>query len=58
MCLIHDSNSWKTTLNMVISVEVLYKGISCTESGLTCSDGGTEITGIEVSEVTVLHCNR
>jgi len=42
---------------MVISLEVLYKGIPCSESRLTPC-GGTGLTGIKVSEVTVLHCNR
>jgi hypothetical protein len=58
MCLICDRNSCKASLNMVISLEVLYKGISCSESCLTSAHGGTGVTGIKVSEVTVLHCNR
>ena len=58
ICLIHDRNSWKASLNMVISLEVLSKGISCRESCLTSSHGGTGVTGIKVSEVTVLHCSR
>ena len=45
-------------MNVVISLEVLSKGISCRESCLTSSHGGTGVTGIKVSEVTVLHCSR
>jgi len=43
---------------MVISLEVLYKGISCSESCLTSSHGGNGVTGIIVSEATVLLCSR
>ena len=57
MCLIHGRNSWKASLNMVIFLEVLYRGIPCSESCLT-TYGGTGVTGIKVSEVTVLHCSR
>jgi hypothetical protein len=46
MCLIHDRNSWNGSLNMVISLEVLYKGISCSESRLISSHNGTGVTGI------------
>jgi hypothetical protein len=52
MCLINDGNSWKASLNMVISLEVLYKRISCSESCLTSCHGGIGVNGIEVSEVT------
>ena len=44
MCLIHGRNSWKVSLNMVISLEVLYKEIPCSESCLTSSHGGTGVT--------------
>jgi hypothetical protein len=57
MCLIHDWNSWKASVNMVVSLEFLYEGISCSESCLT-SDGGTGVTGIKISEVTVPRCSR
>jgi hypothetical protein len=45
-------------VDMIISLEVLYKGISYSESCLTSSNGLAGVTGIKVSEVTVLHCSR
>jgi len=35
MCLIYDRNSWKASLKMAISLEVLYNVISCSEQYLT-----------------------
>jgi len=35
MCLIHDRNSWKVSLNMVLSLEDLGSGISSSEPYLT-----------------------
>jgi len=47
MCLIHDWNFWKASVDMVISLEVLQKGISCTVSCLTSFHGGNEVTGFK-----------
>ena len=35
MCLIDDWNFWKASVDMVLSIEVLQKGICCTVSCLT-----------------------
>jgi len=46
-------NSWKASLKMVISIEILWKGISCSESCLTSSLGENGVTDITVrSQVT------
>jgi len=47
MCLIHDWNFWKGYVNMVISIEVLGKGISCNVSCLTSFHDVNEVTGFK-----------
>ena len=47
MCLIHDRNFRKASLNMVISLEILYKGVFCSESCLTSYHNGNVITGFK-----------
>ena len=47
MCLIYDWNFLKASVDMVISLEVLEKGISCNVSCLTSFHGGNEVTGFE-----------
>jgi hypothetical protein len=43
----HDINSWKVPLNIVISIEVLLKGISCSELSVISCHGGNDITGFK-----------
>jgi hypothetical protein len=47
MCLIDDRNYWKASVDMVISLEVLEKGISCRESCPTSFHGGNEVTSFK-----------
>ena len=47
VCLIHDWNFWKTSMEMAISLEVLEKGISCNVSCLTSFNGGNEVTAFK-----------
>jgi len=44
MCLIHDWSFWKASVDMVIPLEVLGKGISCNVSCLTSFHDVNEVT--------------
>ena len=48
MCLIDGWSFWKASVDMVISLEVLGKGISCTVSCLTSLHGGNEVIGFNL----------
>jgi len=47
MSWIHDWNFWKASVDMVIALKVLEKGISCTVSCLTSLHGGNKVTGFK-----------
>jgi len=47
MSLIHDWNFWKASVDMVISFEVLRRGISFNVSHLTSFHGGNEVTSFK-----------
>jgi len=47
MSWIHDWNFWKASVDMVISLEVPEKGLSCTVSCLTYFHVGNEVTGFK-----------
>jgi len=52
MYLIHDWNFWKTSVDMVISLEVLGKGISCNVSSLISFGDVNEVTGFKAEDIT------
>jgi hypothetical protein len=52
MSWIHDWNFWKASLDMVIALKVVEKGISCTVSCLTSLHGANEVTGFKAQDVT------
>ena len=52
MYLIHDSNFWKTSVDMVISLEVLGMGISCNVSSLISFRDVNEVIGFKAEDIT------
>jgi len=47
MCLIDEWNFWEASVDMVLSIEVPEKVISCTVSCLTSFHGGNEVTSFK-----------
>ena len=52
MYLILDWNFWKSSVDMVISLEVLGKGISCNVSSLISFRDVNEVTDFKAEDVT------
>ena len=52
MYLILDWNFWKASVDMIISLEVLGKGISCNVSSLISLRDVNEVTGFKAEDVT------
>jgi hypothetical protein len=52
MIWIHDWNFWKASLDMVIALKVVEKGISCTVSCISSLHGGNVLTGFKAQDIT------